>query len=82
MNRESLDTAISAAFYAEEAWRFATSGKAETPDHIYKFVSLDTLHRVSSTTGVPIRKSGSGTFGSYLLDYGGCVFQAARGEAD
>lgn len=82
MNREALDTAISAAFYAEEAWRFATTGKADTPDHVYKFVDLDTLHKVATATGAAIRTSGNGTYGTYILDYGGCVFQAPRGEAD
>lgn len=82
MNREAIDTAIRAAFYADEAWRFAETGEPSTPDHVYKFVTVDTLHRIASATGASIRTSGTGTVGSYVLDYGGCVFQAPRREAD
>ena len=43
MNREALDTAIRAEFYAEEAWNFATTGKSSTPGHVFKWVSKDIM---------------------------------------
>lgn len=82
MNREALDTAIRAAFYAEEAWSFATTGKSSTPAHVFRWVDKDVMQAISTVTGAQIRRSGEGTLSWYVLDYGGCVFQASRGEAD
>ena len=82
MNREALDTAIRAEFYAEEAWNFATTGKSSTPGHVFKWVSKDIMQAISTATGAQIRRCGEGTTSTYVLDYGGCIFQAARGEED
>ena len=82
MKREALDAAIRAHFAAEAAWRLAETGEENIPGHVYRFVSLPVLHEIERVTGAHARPEGGGTYASYLLDYGGCVFQAARKEAD
>lgn len=82
MKREALDAAINAQFASEAAWRYAETGEACTPMHVYRFVDLPTLHEIEKATGMRARTEGNGTYGTYVLDYGGCVFQAARKEAD
>ena len=82
ISREALDAAIRAQFAAETAWRYTETGEEDIPAHIYKFVSLQRLHEIERATGAQVRMEGTGTYGTYVLDYGGCVFHAPRREAD
>lgn len=82
MNRDALDAAIRSQFAAEAAWRYAETGEEWIPMHVFRFVDLATLHAVEKATGMRARAEGNGTYGTYVLDYGGCVFQEARKEAD
>ena len=82
MNKEALDAAIRAEFDAEASWSQALAGRREDPLHVYRWVDRETLQAISTATGAKIRRSGEGSLGRYVLDYGGCVFSATRGEAD
>lgn len=66
----------------EKARVAAYFGTADMQPRAYQFVALPTLRAVERALGIEARLSGEGSYATYQLEYGGCLFQAPAGRAD
>lgn len=82
MRKEDVDAMLAAQRAYEEARRAAYRDAGDFSTTLYQFVALPALRALERAVGAKARLEGEGTYATYRLEYGGCVFQAPAGRAD
>ena len=82
MNKQEIDAMLEAQRAYEKARVAAYFGTDDMKASMYQFVKLPTLRAIERALCVEAKRVGEGTYSTFQLEYGGCLFQAPAGRAD